>query len=139
MSLFTRIQFADAVDGTGVYTLPINPVEIAADDSKAIALTNCLGSEPAAYEKYHDDRPIEFIWKDLPADSATYSGLVTTLQSYIFLDKYIKLNTIQPLFRSLFTSTGYNGPYTIYNFYKVPRGGSGTFFGELKLVLIRKG
>jgi hypothetical protein len=139
MSLFTRIEFANDGAGTGSYTLPINPIAIEADDSKYIAMTNCLGSEPAAYENYHDDRPIEFIWKDLPADSATYSGLVTTLQSYIFTEKYVRLNSVQPLFRSLFTSTGYNGPYIVYNFSKKVRSGGGTFFEEIKLTLIKKG
>lgn len=138
MSQFTRIQFSDDSIGGGLYTLPINPFQIVSEDSKNISLVNCLGSEPAAYEAYHDDRAIEFVWKDLPGDSVIYSGLVSTLQSYIFQEKYIKLNTAQPLFRSIFTSTGYNGPYIVYNFSKTIRDGSGVFFDELKLTLIKK-
>lgn len=139
MSQFTRIELADDSSGTGVYVLPINPIAIEAEDSKNISLTNCLGSEPAAYESYHDDRPVELIWKDLPGDSVTYSGMITTLESYIYQEKYIRLNSVQPLFRSLFTSTGYNGPYIVYNFSKKIRSGSGSFFEELKLTLIKKG
>lgn len=138
MSQFTRIYLADDSSGTGVYILPINPISIESSDSKNISMTNCLGSEPVAYESYHDDRPVDFIWKDLPGDSATYSGLVTTLESYIYQEKYIQLNSVQPLFRSIFTSTGYNGPYIVYNFSKKIRSGSGSFFEELKLTLIKK-
>lgn len=138
MSQFTRIQFASDAAGTGVYTLPINPMQIVAADSKNISLVECLGSEPAAYEAYHDARPVELVWQNLPADSTTYSGMITTLQSYIFSEKYIKLNTVQPLFRALFTSTGYNGPYVVYNFSKTIKDGSGVFFSELRLTLIKK-
>lgn len=137
MSPFTRIQFATTVTGSGSYTLPINPVNIPSEDSKPSTDVPCLGSEPVIYEKSFDDRPIEFIWENLNADNPTYSGMINTLSSYVYSKKYIKLNSVQNLFKEVFTTTGWNGPYRIAKLSKTPRSGGGVTYSEVKLTLYK--
>lgn len=136
---FLRIQFADDAIGTNSYILPINPRAIQASDSKNITITDCVASQPVAYEHNFDDRPIIMTWKGLSSTNTLFSGLVSTLKGYVYSDKYIKLNSIQDMYRHIFTSTGWNGAYTIYNLELSTSTEGGTTWDDVKLTLYRKG
>lgn len=132
-----RVQFANDASGTGAYTLPLNPVDIQCEDAYNSVVSECLDSESVIYDFSFDNRPIEMIWTNWNVDKATFSGLVATLKTYKYTQKYIKLNELQSLFVNIFTSTGYNGPYRIGGLTPKIRSGSGKTFEELRLTLYK--
>jgi hypothetical protein len=131
----TRIQMATDSVGTGAYTFAYNPAAIECDDSQNSLQTKCVGSETVKYLLPFDSRPITFIWKEWNFDHVIFSGMVNTLYSGLNQIKYFKLNSIQPMFKNIFTSTGYNGGYRIEQIIPSVSSDGGKSWTDLKMVI----
>jgi len=87
----TRIQFDD---GSGYYTVPINPLEFDNQDSDQVSVMETLDGGTVEQYPNFDARVRTFTWRNLP-QKEPYLAMVTELKSYKGIGPILlKLNTI---------------------------------------------
>ncbi len=92
---FNRVKFADNAGFTvGVYTLPMNPVELELNDSREQELVSILDGPSVLQEAQFDDRQFKMTWVNMPKNLAGFTTMLTTLKSYVHATKYVNFASI---------------------------------------------
>ena len=88
-----RIRFGD-LDGTGTYTLFVNPSNADLQLSVDFNLEPVIDGTPIYTTSNRDQRIRELIWDSFPNSNSNFLSMVSTLKSYRGLEKQIHLGDV---------------------------------------------
>jgi hypothetical protein len=92
----TRIQFTD-LNGSSAYTLPINPHEIDIKDEGSYEIIEVVDGYPIKNSKLADSYIRKMVWPEYLSSNTTFTGMLSTLKSYINKSKRMNLQDVDYL------------------------------------------
>lgn len=92
-----KVQFSDYSDGSGAWTLYLNPSDLSLPNAK-YSLTSILDGAPAKQSAYFNDGPHILRWSSISnnySQIAHFLSMIATLSSYIDSIKYVNYQDIE--------------------------------------------